>query len=429
MHSLKFCLRTYRCWDIFRCQTVISRCYTSKLSWLPDDLVEQFHTFKKYTISKYDNISKLMSSESNNSDMVSLSEHWKELRPIVDIIEELDVLLEADNEIEKLVTDIVGSDTQEDLTDLKAIADLEREQRNCQRLALEKKLLNLLVPVNERDLESTVVMELFAGAGGKEAGLFANDLSNMYQSLAIQRNWSFSVLQETVMSTEECSPSHSEKSLAYIRIEIEGNPTADSGILSLGAYGQLKWEAGVHRVQRVPVTSSQNKIHTSTVAVSIQPKYNDVEVDISDSDVKWEFHRPTGPGGQNLNKSLSAVRLTHLPTGIVISCQRERHQHTNKMLALEMLKERLRNNELKLQSHMIESIRRSHMGNLDRSEKIRTYNFPQDRITDHRLGQSWNNIHRFMKQSVGLSELMEELYRQDQQRRLRERLCTVNEET
>lgn len=136
----------------------------------------------------------------------------------------------------------------------------------------------MLLPTDERDLNSAVIMELFAGAGGKEAGLFAHDLMNMYHAFAIQRNWSFTVLHKTVMSSEECAPSHNETSLSYIRIEIEGEPTTESGIMSFGAYGQLKWEAGVHRVQRVPVTSSQNKIHTSTVAVSIQPKYGDVSI-------------------------------------------------------------------------------------------------------------------------------------------------------
>ncbi|VDP61311.1 unnamed protein product, partial [Schistosoma mattheei] len=282
--------------------------------------------------------------------------------------------------------DIVGTDTEDDFDDLKAIAELERKQRNVQREALEKKLLSLLLPTDERDLNSAVIMELFAGAGGKEAGLFAHDLMNMYHAFAIQRNWSFTVLHKTVMSNEECAPSHNETSLSYVRIEIEGEPTTESGIMSFGAYGQLKWEAGVHRVQRVPVTSSQNKIHTSTVAVSIQPKYGDVDIDIPDNDLKWEFHRPTGPGGQNVNK--------------------------------------LHEIHSKSQSHLIDSIRRSHLGNLDRSEKIRTYNFPQDRITDHRLNNSWNNLYRFMKQAVGLSEVIESLYKQDQRERLKRKLCT-----
>ncbi|TNN19233.1 Peptide chain release factor 1 isoform 1 [Schistosoma japonicum] len=341
MHTLKFCSRIHRFRGISRFPASNSGLCTVSLSWLPKDLVEQFDAFKKNTISKYEDISKLMTSGAGDCDLLSLSESWKKLRPLVDVIEELDILLEADKEVEQLVADIVGTDAEDDVNDLKAIAELEHKQRNILREALEKKLLNLLLPVDQRDLESTVIMELFAGAGGKEAGLFAHDLLIMYQALAIQRNWSFNIKQETVMSSEECTPSHNEKSLSYVRVEIQGEPTAESGILSLGAYGQLKWEAGVHRVQRVPVTSSQNKIHTSTVAVSIQPNYGDVDVDISDDDLKWEFHRPTGPGGQNLNKSTSAVRLTHLPTGIIVSCQRERHQHTNKKHALGMLKEKL----------------------------------------------------------------------------------------
>ncbi|CAH8480617.1 unnamed protein product [Schistosoma turkestanicum] len=429
MHALKFCFRIYRPCGVYHFCKPIVRCHAVKLSWLPEDLTEHFDVFKKNTISKYENATKLLTSGAKECDLLPLSECWKELRPIVDVIEELDVLLEADKEVEQLIADIVGTDAEDDINDLRAIAELERNERNIQRKALEKKLLNMLLPVDERDLDSAVVLELFAGAGGKEAGLFAHDLLNMYHALAIQRNWSFTVTQKTVMSNEECIPSHNETSLSYVRVEIEGEPTTESGITSLGAYGQLKWEAGVHRVQRVPVTSSQNKIHTSTVAVSIQPKYGNVGVDISDDDLKWEFHRPTGPGGQNLNKSTSAVRLTHLPTGIVISCQRERYQHANKEYALEMLREKLRDIHLKSQSQLIDSIRRSHLGNSDRSEKIRTYNFPQDRITDHRLSHSWNNLNRFMKQAVGLSELIESLYKQDQREQLRRKLCTEDKES
>ncbi|CAH8509437.1 unnamed protein product [Schistosoma intercalatum] len=404
MRALKSYYRIYRLCGVPCFPTPISRSCAVKPSWLPEDLTEHFDAFKKNIIFEYENVTKLMTSGAKECDLIPLSECWKNLRPIVDVIEELDILLEADKEVDQLVADIVGTDTEDDVDDLKAIAELERKQRNVQREALEKKLLSLLLPTDERDLNSAVIMELFAGAGGKEAGLFAHDLMNMYHAFAIQRNWSFTVLHKNVMSSEECAPSHNETSLSYIRIEIEGEPTTESGIMSFGAYGQLKWEAGVHRVQRVPVTSSQNKIHTSTVAVSIQPKYDDVDIDIPDNDLKWEFHRPTGPGGQNVNKSTSAVRLTHLPTGIVISCQRERYQHINKGLALDMLKERLHEIHSKSQSHLIDSIRRSHLGNLDRSEKIRTYNFPQDRITDHRLNDSWNNLYRFMKQAVGLSE-------------------------
>ncbi|CAH8502691.1 unnamed protein product [Schistosoma mattheei] len=424
MRALKSYYRIYRLCGVPCFPTPISRSCAVKSSWLPEDLTEHFDAFKKNLISEYENVTKLMTSGAKECDLIPLSECWKNLRPIVDVIEELDILLEADKEVDQLVTDIVGTDTEDDFDDLKAIAELERKQRNVQREALEKKLLSLLLPTDERDLNSAVIMELFAGAGGKEAGLFAHDLMNMYHAFAIQRNWSFTVLHKTVMSNEECAPSHNETSLSYVRIEIEGEPTTESGIMSFGAYGQLKWEAGVHRVQRVPVTSSQNKIHTSTVAVSIQPKYGDVDIDIPDNDLKWEFHRPTGPGGQNVNKSTSAVRLTHLPTGIVISCQRERYQHINKGLALDMLKERLHEIHSKSQSHLIDSIRRSHLGNLDRSEKIRTYNFPQDRITDHRLNNSWNNLYRFMKQAVGLSEVIESLYKQDQRERLKRKLCT-----
>lgn len=397
-----------------------------RISWLPNDLINQFDLYKRKVLSEYEEITTQLSTNFLG-DQKKLSERWNKLRPIVEVIEELELLSKTDAEVEELILDLVNSDknSSDDSNDLSDLIQLERNQRDKQQQVLEQKLLDLLAPINPVTLESGVTLELFAGAGGREAGLFACDMLEMYRAFSVNRNWVFNVVHESQMSGTEDTETGSETPLAYARVQIEGPPSfntdENASILSpVGAYGLLRWEAGVHRVQRVPVTSKLNKIHTSTVAVAVLPISDNVDLNISDSDLKWEYYRASGAGGQHVNRTDSAVRLTHLPTGTVVTCQRERLQHVNKQVALKILSERLQNERIQSQFEQFDFVRRSHIGNMDRSEKIRTYNFQQDRITDHRLGRSWVGLLRFMKQTIGLSEALEALHQRERINQIRQ---------
>jgi len=222
-----------------------------------------------------------------------------------------------------------------------------------------------------------IILEIRAGAGGDEAAIFAGDLARMYQRYAARRNWGFAILDKNETSHE------GYKSLA---IEISG----------VGVYEAFRHESGVHRVQRVPATERSGRVHTSTASVAVLPIVEAREVNIRDSDLEFTFSRAGGPGGQNVNKVETAVRVLHKPTGIVISCREERSQNANREKALEYLRAKLYEIEQTRVSGNVGDIRREQVGTADRSEKIRTYNFPDDRITDHRIGKKWHNIEKIL---------------------------------
>jgi peptide chain release factor 1 len=254
----------------------------------------------------------------------------------------------------------------------------------------------LLLP-RDPDDDKNVIVEIRGGAGGDEAALFANSLFRMYTMYAEQRRWKTEILNENATELG---------GFKEISFSIDGD----------GAYSKLKFESGVHRVQRVPETESQGRVHTSTVTVAVLPEVGEVEVEISPSDLQIDTFRASGAGGQHVNKTESAIRITHLPTGLVIECQDERSQHKNKDKAMKILRSRLYEKKLEEQNAKIASERKLQVGTGDRSERIRTYNFPQGRMSDHRIGLTLYKLEAIM--NGDLDELFDALRTFDQAEKL-----------
>ncbi len=303
---------------------------------------------------------------------------------------ELTPLVQAFRRWRQLQKELADSQTllkEETDEELRALAREEVHSLKEQVQALEEELRFLLLPKDPND-EKNVILEIRAGTGGEEACLFAADLFRMYSRLAERRGWKLEVL------------SHSPTGLGGFK-EIIAAISGDR------VYSQLKFESGTHRVQRVPETESQGRIHTSAVTVAILPEAEEVEVEINPEDLRIDVFRSSGPGGQSVNTTDSAVRVTHLPTGLVVTCQDEKSQHKNKAKALKVLRARLLDLKMQEQQARIAQERKSQVGTGDRSGRIRTYNFPQGRITDHRIGLTLYRLADILEGD--LDELLEAL--------------------
>lgn len=312
---------------------------------------------------------------------------------------ELEEVVQKYREYKKVAQEL--EDTRKMLKDkldpeLREMAEQELESLTVQLENLEKELKILLLPKDPND-DKNVIVEIRAGAGGEEAALFAGDLFRMYVRFAERQGW------KTDIMSENATGLGGYKEIIFM---IEGK----------GAYSRLKYESGVHRVQRVPETEASGRIHTSTATVAVLPEAEEVEVDIAPSDIRIDVYRSSGPGGQSVNTTDSAVRITHLPTGLVVSCQDEKSQHKNREKAMRILRARLLDMMQAEQHAEMAKERRSQVGTGDRSERIRTYNFPQGRMTDHRIGLTLYRLEAIL--DGDLLEVIDALTTADQAKRL-----------
>jgi peptide chain release factor 1 len=287
---------------------------------------------------------------------------------------------------------------ESDDPEMEELARLEVESLAAEEAHLERELKRLLLPQDPND-DKDVIVEIRAGAGGDEAGLFAADLLRMYMRWAEDHKF-----KTEVMSANDTGVGGFKEVILNVR--------------GKGAFSKLKYESGVHRVQRVPSTESQGRIHTSTATVAVLPEVEEVEVEVNLNDIKIDVFRSSGPGGQSVNTTDSAVRLTHLPTGIVISCQDEKSQLQNRIKAMRILRSKLYDMEMQRQMDEVGTARKSQIGSGDRSEKIRTYNFPQSRVTDHRINKTVYRLDAVL--NGDLDEFIDDLSTQDQAERLQD---------
>ena len=344
-------------------------------------------------LSRYDELQALMSAEEAPAadEIARLSKEFSDLTPVVQAVNELKSARDEAFDLAVMV------EAEEDV-ELRELADVELQELKGRVPELERQVQLMLLPKDEVDSKDAI-LEVRAGTGGDEAALFAADLFRMYQRYAETRGWKFEL-----MSANE--------------IGIGGYKEVVASVSGKDVFLRLKFESGVHRVQRVPVTESGGRIHTSAATVAVMPEAEEVDVDVDEKDLRIDVFRASGPGGQSVNTTDSAVRITHIPTGIVVSQQDEKSQHKNKAKAMRVLRARLYEVERAAKDAERAEVRRSQVGSGDRSERIRTYNFPERRVTDHRINLT---LHQLDKMLDGdLDEVVDALLMDDQARQLSE---------
>ncbi|CAJ1191766.1 peptide chain release factor 1 [Companilactobacillus crustorum] len=353
-----------------------------------DKIFEQLETL----LERYQELQELMSDpevindtkrymayskeEADMRDVVAAFRHYKELKQSISDSDE--ILRETDD------------------AEMQAMAKDEMETSKKELDEVEHNITLLMLPKDPND-DKNIIMEIRGAAGGDEASLFAADLLSMYSKYAEKQNWSFDIIDET-------------------DTEVGGYKDVAVMITGTSVYSKLKYENGAHRVQRIPSTESQGRVHTSTATVAVMPEYDEVDIDIDPKDIRTDVYRSSGAGGQHINKTSSAVRMTHLPTGIVVAMQDQRSQQQNRQKAMQILKSRVYDYYESQNQSEYDEKRKSAVGTGDRSERIRTYNYPQNRVTDHRIGLSLNKLDRIM--NGDLEEIIDALIVDDQTKKL-----------
>jgi peptide chain release factor 1 len=340
-----------------------------------------------------DTIEKLLVNSSNlkPTELAELSKELSDIKSITDLTKKKYLL-----DTELLDLNEMLNDKETD-NEIKSIASIEVNSLKEELFNLERDIQFSLLPKDKDDTRN-VIIEVRAGTGGDEAGLFASDLFAMYDKLAIKNKWKFEVMEVSESS-------------------VGGYKEAQANIIGKGVFGRLKFESGVHRVQRVPTTETSGRIHTSAATVAVLPEAEDLEILIEDKDLRIDVFRSSGPGGQSVNTTDSAVRITHIPSGIVVSQQDEKSQHKNRAKAMKILQSRLYEAERQKQQDKRSSSRKDQVGSGDRSERIRTYNFPQGRVTDHRINLTLHKLDKVL-QGEALDELIDALIVEDRMLKL-----------
>ena len=339
---------------------------------------ERYHEINQLLLEVGDDYQRAAELAKERADIEPLVQKTAEYRMVLKQLEEARQLLDAED------------------AELHELAATEINELEPKKQSLEAIIKSMLLPKDPRD-DRNVILEIRAGTGGDEAALFAADLFRMYTRYAERSNWNVEILD-----TNEIGIGGYKEIIALIK--------------GKGAYSRLKYESGVHRVQRVPATEAQGRIHTSAATVAVLAEVDEVEIEIPDSDIRMDVYKSAGAGGQNVQKNATAIRLTHLPTGMVVQCQDERSQLQNRQRAMSILRARLYEMEVEKRQNLIDAERRGQVGTGERSEKIRTYNYPQSRVTDHRINLTTYNLQGMMYGN--LDEFIDELATQDEASRL-----------